>query len=199
LQRMRSDYLSQEIRLQVLDDKQLNKAVAVAAVELERRLSKWGLILPRRTRSRTYKWPRTRTASVIKIEAHPREMMIVRAVARTWGAAQFGCSPDGSVFTADTDGWSWPPERGRRDTVTGLSKLLDDVADIFNSEARRNGAGGRFYERNGEFFDADDGSVFLEVGITRRAKFNRTTPVGKLMEKLAAGRRRGTATPPKSA
>lgn len=170
---MRSDYRSQEVRLQVLDDKQLNKAVAVAAVELERRLSKRGFILPLRTRSRTDKWPRTRAASVVKIEANPREMMIVRAVAKTWGAAQFGCSPDGSVFTADTDGFSlFHPER--RDAVTGLSTLFDAVAEIFNGGLRRDGAGGRFYERDGNFFDADDGAVFLEVKITRTAKFTRT-------------------------
>lgn len=173
VRRMRSDYRAQEVRLQVLDDKQLKKAVALAAVELERRLSRRGLTLPRRTRCRKDKWPLSRAVSVTKFEAHPREMMIVRAVARTWGAAQFGCSPDGSVFTADTDGYSWP-DQGRRNTVTGLSTLLDDVATVFNSGSRRDGAGGRFYERNGGFFDADDGAVFLEVKITRTAKFNRT-------------------------
>lgn len=185
---MRSDYRNQEIRLQVLDDDQLDRAVAATAIQLEHRLSKRGLILPPRTRSRTYKWPLTSAASVVKMEANPREMMIVRAVARTWGAAQFGCSPDGSVFTADSDGWSWPLERGRRNDVTRLSALLDDVAELFNSEARRDGVGGRFYERNGSFFDADDGAVFLEVKITRTAKFNRANPVEMLMQRFAAKR-----------
>lgn len=169
---MRSDYVRQEVRLQVLDDKQLRKAAKVAAAELQHRLSQRGLILPQRTRSRTYKEPVTRATSVIKVEANPREMMIIRAVARTWGAAQFGCSPDGSVFTADTDGYSWP-DQGRRNDVNGLSTLLDGVAQVFNSVSRRDGTGGRFYERNGSFFDADDGAVFLEVRITRGAKFNR--------------------------
>jgi hypothetical protein len=45
---------------------------------------------------------------VLQHEATPVEMMIVRTFARTWGAAQFGCSPNGAVFTADTDGWSLP-------------------------------------------------------------------------------------------
>lgn len=198
-QRMRSDYRRQEVRLQVLDDEELIKAAAEAAGELEYRLSKQGLSLPPRTRSRTSKRPLTRAAPTIRREANPREMMIVRAVARTWGAAQFGCSPNGSVFTADTDGWSWPPERGRRDDVTGLSTLLDDVAALFNSELRRGGVGGRFYERDGSFFDADDGAVFLEVKITRTARFVQAKPVSKLLHRLAARRRRGTGTRPRSA
>lgn len=189
VRRMRSDCAGQEVRLQVLDDKQLNKAAGVAAGELEHRLSKQGLVLPRRTRPRTYKWPLTRAASVVKLEVNPREMMIIRAVARTWGAAQFGCSPNGSVFTADTDGYSWP-DRGRRDVVAGLSTLLDGVADIFNSASRRGGEGGRFYERNGSFFDADDGAVFAEVKITRNVRFNHSTPVEKLIQRLAARRGR---------
>jgi len=191
-ERMHSDYLGQEVRLQVLDGEDLDDAVAAAAAELEHRLSQRGLVLPPRTRSRTYKSPLTRAASVIKIEANPREMMIVRAVARTWGAAQFGCSPDGSVFTADTDGYSFP-DGDRRNPVTGLSEVLDEVADIFNSRWRRDGIGGRFYERNGSFFDADDRAVFLEVKITRNASFNRTAPVvddlvlaGNFVQRLAA-------------
>lgn len=194
MQRMRSDYLGQEVRLKVLDGEDLDEAVAVAAAELERRLSQRGLLLPPRTRSRAYKRPSDRAISVIKVEANPREMMIVRAVARTWGAAQFGCSPDGSVFTADTDGYSWP-DGNRRNPVTGLSPVLDEVADIFNSRWRRDGIGGRFYERNGSFFDADDGAVFVEVKITRMAVFNHgPAPVskdppargGNLRQRLAA-------------
>lgn len=198
-QRMESDYLNQEVRLKVLDGEDLMEAVADAAAELEYRLSDQGLVLPPRTRSRMYKRPAARAPAVIKIEANPREMMIVRAVSRTYGAAQFGCSPDGSVFTADTDGRTYPGG-DRRDAVTGLSSVLDEVADIFNSRWRRDGIGGRFYERNGSFFDADDGAVFLEVKITRNASFDRTGPVldhtapvvddtvpgGNLMRRLAA-------------
>lgn len=132
----------------------------IAARELERRLRRTGLALPPRTRSRRDKLPRSRAVPVLKRETSPVEMMIVRAIARTWGAAQFGCSPNGSVFTADTDGWSIPS--GRRDEVTRLSPLLVEVADIFNSW-KRDGAGGRFYERDGCFFDADDGAIFIEI------------------------------------
>ena len=64
------------------------------------------------------------------------------------------------MFTADTDGWSLPSER--RDEVTRLSPLLVEVADIFNNW-KRNGTGGRFYERDGCFFEADDGAVFVEI------------------------------------
>jgi hypothetical protein len=134
-----------------------------AARELERRLKRTGLDLPPRTRSRRDKWPRRRAVPVLTCETSPVEMMIVRAVARTWGAAQFGCSPKGAVFTADTDGWSLPSER--RDEVTRLSPLLVEVADIFN-DGKRNGRGGRFYERDGCFFDADDGEVFVEIALT---------------------------------
>lgn len=132
----------------------------VAATELENRLKRTGIALPPRTRSRTDTWPRSRAIPVLKREASPIELMIVRAIARTWGAAQFGCSPSGAVFTADTDGYSL--RSGRRNEVTGLSPLLEEVADIFN-EWRRNGVGGRFYERDGCFFDADDGAIFVEV------------------------------------
>lgn len=196
---MQPDYLNQEVRLKVLDGEDLMEAVADAAAELEYRLSDQGLVLPPRTRSRMYKRPATRAPAVIKIEANPREMMIVRAVSRTYGAAQFGCSPDGSVFTADTDGYSYPGG-DRRDSVTGLSPVLEEVADIFNSRWRRDGIGGRFYERNGSFFDADDRAVFVEVKITRNASFDRRGPVidraapvvddttssGNLVQRLAA-------------
>lgn len=134
--------------------------LAVAAKELERRLKRTGLALPPRTRSRTDKWPRSRAVPVLRRETSPVEMMIVRAIARTWGAAQFGCSPNGAVFTADTDGYSMPS--GRRNVITGLSPLLVEVSEIFN-EWRRNGVGGRFYERDGCFFDAHDGAVFVEI------------------------------------
>ena len=87
-------------------------------------------------------------------------MLIVMSIARTSGAAQFGFSPNGEVFTADTDGWSLPS--GRRNDVTGLSPLLDEAAALFN-EWRRDGRGGRFYARDGVFFDAQDGAVFLRV------------------------------------
>jgi hypothetical protein len=96
---------------------------------------------------------------VLTLQAHPIDMMILRALSRTWGAAQFGCSPNGDVFTADTDGYSL--YSGRRDDVTGISPLLDEAADIFNS--LRRGRGGRFYERDGCFFDADDRTTFLCV------------------------------------
>jgi len=43
--------------------------------------------------------------------------------------------------------------------------LLDDVARFLN--ARRIGSGGRFYERDGCFFDAEDGLVFFETVITQ--------------------------------
>jgi hypothetical protein len=140
-------------------DPELRRA---AAKELERRLKRTGLALPPRTRSRADKWPRGRAVPVLRRDASAVEMMIVRAVARTWGAAQFGCSPDGTVFTADTDGYSL--YSGRRNNVTGISSLLDEVADIFN-DWKRDGAGGRFYERNCCFWDADDGAIFLEVDV----------------------------------
>jgi hypothetical protein len=184
LRRMISDYMDQESESQSTDRDELAEWVGIAAVELEQRLERVGLSLPPRTRSRTDKRPYARAVPVFKIEAHPSEVMIVRAIARTWGAAQFGCSPDGSVFTADTDGYSWP-DGGRRNPLVGLSPLLDDVADFFNSDWRRNGTGGRFYERGGSFFDAEDGAIFLEVDINDSVDFERTSPSGQsLWQKL---------------
>lgn len=162
----------------------------LAARELERRLKRTGLALPPRTRSRRDKWPRSRAVPVLKREASLVEMMIVRAVARTWGAAQFGCSPNGSVFTADTDGWSL--NSGRRDEVARLSPLLVEVADVFN-QWKRNGKGGRFYERDGCFFDADDGAVFLAIKLTSdvdpddRDRFDEADADFKKRERVAAG------------
>jgi hypothetical protein len=150
-----------EIRHRMAEDSDLDaRELTAVAAELQRRLKRTGLALPPRTRSRHDKRPRTRAIPVIRRDSSEAELLIVRAISRTAGAAQFGCAPDGSVFTADTDGWSMPS--GRRDDVTGLSTLLDDAAGIFN-DWKRNGIGGRFYERNGAFFDADDGAVFLEV------------------------------------
>jgi hypothetical protein len=135
-------------------------SVPAAARELERRLMRTGLTLPPRTRSRADKRPRTRAVPVLKRDASPVELLIIRAISRTSGAAQFGCSPRGTVFTADTDGYSL--HSGRRNEVTLLSPLLVEVADIFN-EWHRKGVGGRFYERDGSFFDADDGAVLVEL------------------------------------
>ena len=171
---MTTDYKSQDGFLQTLKREKLEEAVARAAAELQRRLEREGLSLPDRTRSRDCKSPWDRAAPVIHREAHPCEMMIVRAIARTWGAAQFGCSPDGSVFTADTDGYSWP-DGDRRDPVTGLSPLLDEVAAIFNSPRRRDGLGGRFYERDGRFFDADDGEIFVEIHVSDDIPFRQVS------------------------
>ena len=188
---MTTDYRSQDDFLQTLEREQLEKAVALAAAELQRRLEREALCLPPRTRSRDYKSPWDRAAPVIHREAHPCEMMIARAIALTWDAAQFGCSPDGSVFTADTDGYSWP-DSDHRDPATRLSPLLDEVAAIFNSPRRRDGLGGRFYERDGRFFDADDGEIFVEIHVGddvpfRQASrpFRRTSPP----DKSAAGGR----------
>lgn len=130
------------------------------ATELERRLQLMELSLPSRTRSRKDKWPDQCVDPMITRNVHPIDIMIVRALARTWGAVQFGCSPNGEVFTADTDGHSLGTIR--RDDITGVSALLDEAADIFNTH-KRHGRGGRFYERGGCFFDADDGVIFLAV------------------------------------
>lgn len=135
-----------------------------AANELENRLKRTGRELPPRTRSRADKWPSGRSVPVLKRESTRTELLIVRALARTSSAAQFLCTPDDDVYTADTDGWALPS--GRRDYLTELSELLDETAEIFN-EWRRDGKGGRFYERDGCFFDADDGEIFLEIRITQ--------------------------------
>lgn len=137
---------------------------SAAAKELDYRLKRTGCSLPPRTRSRADKWPRGRADSVLKRETNRTEILIVRALARTSSAAQFLCTPRGDVYTADTDGWALPT--GRRDNLTGLSALLDEVARVFNHQ-QRDGYGGRFYERDGCFFDADDGSIFFEIGITQ--------------------------------
>jgi hypothetical protein len=131
-----------------------------AAAALIIRLAHWhGDFLPRPGRFKN-KIPKG-FASPTTVRADPIELLIVRAIAMTSapGAAQFGVSPDGSVFTTDVNGHSL--FSGRRVDVTGLSPLLDEAADIFNH--RRGGIGGRFYERDGNFFKADGKKVFLEV------------------------------------
>jgi hypothetical protein len=131
-----------------------------AAAALTIRLVHWhGDFLPRPGRFKN-KIPKG-FASLTTVRADPIELLIVRAIAMTStpGAAQFGVSPDGSVFTTDVNGHSL--FRGRRIDVTGLSPLLDEAADIFNH--RRGGIGGRFYERDGNFFKADGKKVFVQV------------------------------------
>lgn len=138
-----------------------------AAKELEYRLKRKGLELPPRTRSRADKWPRGRAGFVLRRKTNRTEVLIVRALARTSSAAQFLCTPRGEVYTADTDGWALPKE-GRRDEVTGLSELLDEAAEVLRERRVGNPIqGGRFYERDGCFFDADDGAIFLEVEIVQ--------------------------------
>ncbi len=155
-----------------------------AARQLERRLRRTSLPLPPRTRSRRDKWPHDPEPYVPMRQAHPVDIMIARALSRTWGAAQFGCSPKGNVFTADTDGWSLPKE-DRRDDVTGISPLLEEAADIFNS--LRRGRGGRFYERDGCFFDADDRSTFFCVDLRDDIDLDDwQDPVGGLLPEIFA-------------
>lgn len=128
-----------------------------AAFELKRRLQHWnGDYLPRPSRFKNKHGVDRGTHLVVP--ADPIELVIVRAVSMTIGAAQFGVSPDGSIFTAHGDGWTI---RGPRVDVTRLSWLLDEAADILQNIRR--GRGGRFYERNGKFFLADGRTVILEV------------------------------------
>ena len=116
-----------------------------AAVELQRRLQQWhGDYLPRPSRFKN-KHGIDRGAHLV-VPADPVELVIVRAVAMTHGAAQFGVSPNGAIFTAEGDGWTI---RGPRVDVTRVSWLLDEAADILQDVRR--GKGGRFYERNGRF------------------------------------------------
>lgn len=128
-----------------------------AAVELERRLHHWhGDYLPRPSRFKN-KHGIDRATHLV-VQADPVELVIIRAVAMTKGAAQFGVSPDGTIFTAEGDGWTI---QGPRVDVTRLSWLLDETADILQN--LRHGKGGRFYERNGRFFLADGRTTVLEV------------------------------------
>jgi hypothetical protein len=128
-----------------------------AAVELQRRMRHWrGDYLPRPSRFKN-RTPIERGDPLL-VPADPIELLIVRAVAMTHGAAQFGVSPNGAVFTAMGEGWTI---RGPRVDVTRLSWLLDEAADIV--QQLRSGRGGRFYERGGRFFLADGKTTFLRI------------------------------------
>ncbi|MGZ4584109.1 MAG: hypothetical protein ACXVYI_07105 [Mycobacterium sp.] len=130
-----------------------------ATATLNWRLARTGRTLPSQTRYKD-KHPRGRAVPVLHRDASGTELLIIRAISRTHGAAQFGVTPHGDVFTTDCDGNSF--HSGRREYVTGLSPLLDEAAAIFN-EWQRAGAGGRFYERRGQFFDGDSKALFLSV------------------------------------
>jgi hypothetical protein len=127
-----------------------------------RRLRRQGCSLPPQTRFKDYD-PTGRAVPVFKREAHPIELLIVRAISTTSGAAQFGVTPHGKVFTTDTYGWSY--HSGRREDVTGVSHLLDNAAELYLDWKIRERDGGRSYERDGRFFYADDGNVFLEAKV----------------------------------
>ncbi|MCG5434541.1 hypothetical protein LV457_19915 [Mycobacterium sp. MYCO198283] len=141
-------------------DPKLQKA---ATKELVKRLKAANCELPAQIRPREDKWPTGRFSAVIRRESHPVELLVVMALSRTSYVGQFGASPNGSVFTADTDGRSLF-QAHRRSELTGLSPLLDTAAAIFN-EWKRDGQGGRFYVRGHSFFDAIDGRIFFEVEI----------------------------------
>ena len=153
----------QEIMRRMLDAGADPDTCLEAAGELEHRLQRTGRELPPRTRWRGDKRPWDRAIPVLRRTVTEEELLIVRALARTKVAGQFFSTPDGQrVFTADTDGYSG--YNGRRDELTGLSALLDEVAALF-TEWQRPGTGGRFYERDGCFFDAESGKVFVEVDL----------------------------------
>jgi hypothetical protein len=94
------------------------------------------------------------------VPADPVELVIVRAVAMTEGAAQFGVSPSGAISTAHGDGWTI---HGPRTDVTRLSWFLDEAADIL--QQIRNGRGGRFGSTNAtaDSSIADGKTTILEV------------------------------------
>ncbi|MGU3501771.1 hypothetical protein [Mycobacterium sp. C31M] len=128
-----------------------------AAVELECRLQHWhGDYLPRPSRFKNKQGIDLGTHLVVPVD--PIELVIVRAISMTRGAAQFGVSPNGAIFTAEGDGWTI---HGPRVDITRVSWLLDEAADIL--QTIRRGKGGRFYERNGLFFLADRKTTILEA------------------------------------
>lgn len=128
-----------------------------AAFELKRRLQHWnGDYLPRPTRFKSKNF--VSRGDHLVVPADPVELVIVRAVAMTRGAGQFGVSPNGAIFTAEGDGWTIG---GPRVDVTRLSWLLDEAADMLHSITR--GKGGRFYESGGYFIRAKDRSILMEV------------------------------------
>lgn len=133
-----------------------------AAANLVWRLSRSGCQLPPQTRVKD-KWPTGDAVPVFHRDAALAELLVIRAISMTRGAAQFGISPNGTVFTTDCDGYSY--NSGRRHNVTQISDLLDETAGIFN-EWQRNGLGGRFYERNGRFFDGESKRIFLQVRVS---------------------------------
>lgn len=103
---------------------------------------------------------RLRGAPVLDVD--PVELLIIRELAATSPAAQFGATPTGTVFTASTFGKSKEHERLY---LSGLSPLLDTVAEIFNTQ--RSGEGGRFFESEGRIVDAADDLVVIHLR-TRR-------------------------------
>lgn len=92
------------------------------------------------------------------LDTDPVELLIIRELAVTSPAKQFGVTPAGTVFTASTFGKSQEHERLY---VSGLSPLLDTVAEIFNGQ--RQGAGGRFFESDGLILDAADNVVVIRL------------------------------------
>lgn len=160
-----------------------------AADELNRRLTHWaGDSLPHQSRFKD-KIPRGGDRS-ITIRADAIELPIIRAISMTvsQGASQFGVSPNGAVFTADANGWTI----GRRVDVTGLSPVLDEVADIFNQI--RGGTGGRFYESDDKFFNADGRRTFVKV-VPVRSKAGGASRLWDRVSSLFRGTAGGTSDP----
>lgn len=92
------------------------------------------------------------------LDADPVELLIIRELAVTSPAAQFGVTPAGTIFTASTFGKSKEHERLY---LSGLSPLLDTVAEILNEQ--RSGEGGRFFESEGLILDAADDKAVIRL------------------------------------
>lgn len=98
-----------------------------------------------------YHHPIDRSGPVDVLEVDPVELLIMRLLAQTSPAYQYGVNQNGVVFSASVNGYSKTHERL---WLSGLSRAAEDVAQYYYDwRGKYDGhTGGRFFERNGEVF-----------------------------------------------
>ena len=159
------DELRHEIlrRLRYVNGVEADKQLA-ADILIER-LGNTGLRLPPQERTKSRE-PKGYYMQPCHFSAYPEDLLVIKAISRTYGACQFGVTRRGKLFTTDADGYS--PPTGRFEWVGGLSDLLDDVGDLFYR--LREGQGGRFYTHAGQFWDALTRDTFAIADLPNTAR-----------------------------
>ena len=141
VQAERSKMLTRLQGMRVPDSVLHQRAVAVFSSRLDQWMGIAAAPLTRFAEKKPWRLPATLTAD-------PVELLIAQAISESYPPT-FGVMADGAVLTTDNGLWD---ESGHAVFVTGLSRVLDEAADVFRHHTQ--GGGGRFFESGGGFYFA---------------------------------------------